>query len=380
MSFSRRQFLKGVVVAGFATLLPTPVLAQQREKTLIMIHLNGGNDGLNTVIPYRDPLYKKLRPTLAIPKKQVLALDKNLAFHPAMSGMREIYEQGDMGVVLGVGYDKPNLSHFRSTEIWYSGTKEMADQGWLRKAIDCSGTCDALTGVSIGHSPLALSGPKGPAPDLREPKKFKIPASVAPVLSEYEAWSRKSGIQQQVGSLGVNAANVSRRLSRVKTASSPEGPGLARDLRLVLGLLEADLGIRFLHLSMPGFDTHDGQASAHQQLLTRLSQAVAGFQRELERRGLAESVTTVLFSEFGRRPKENSGGGTDHGTAGPLFVIGKSVAGGLHGKQPSLEDLSSDNLKHSTDFRQVYAGLLQDWSSIAPNKVVAGHAPLRLIQ
>ena len=380
MSFSRRQFLRGMVVAGFATLLPAPTLARQREKALVMIHLNGGNDGLNTVIPFRDPLYERLRPTLAVPTKQVLPVTRDLAFHPALGGMRELYEDGDLGVVLGVGYDRPNLSHFRSTEIWYSGTKDMVDRGWLRRAIDCSGTCDALTGASIGHSPLALNGPGGPAPDLRDPRKFKIPDSVSPVLSEYRAWSGQKGLRGQVGALGVSAEEVSRKLARVKTASRPAGPGLARDLRLVLGLLEADLGIRFLHLSMPGFDTHDGQASSHQGLLERLSRAVSAFQKELERRGLADSVTTVMFSEFGRRPKENSGGGTDHGTAGPLFVLGKGARGGLHGSQPSLDDLVDGNLKHSVDFRQVYAGLLKDWSDISPAEIVSGHPPLNLIQ
>lgn len=382
MSFSRRRFLQGLIVAGAATLIPSlPASASSRQKTLVMIHLNGGNDGLNTVIPYKDPLYRKLRPTLAQKSKLVLPIDGEFGFHPAMGGMRDLYESGDMGVVLGVGYDNPNLSHFRSTEIWYSAATETQDSGWLNRAIDCSGTCDALSGASIGHSPFALSGPAGPAPNLHDPSRFAIPPSLDTIEADYLKWSKRSGLEGQVGQLGVSALEVSRRLTRVKPSKTPRGPGLAKDLRLVLGLLESDLEVKFLHLSMPGFDTHDGQASAHHSLLERLSKAVTAFQSELERRGLADDVLTVLFSEFGRRPKENSGGGTDHGTAGPLFVIGKSANPGLHGRQPRLDQLDGGNLKHSVDFRRVYSSLLKDWCGLAEaDRIIKGYAPLPIIK
>ena len=362
---SRRNFLQGLVTAGICSLMPssaTPL--KNRERVLIMIHLNGGNDGLNTVIPYRDPLYRKLRPTLAIPQQKLLKLDQDLGFHPVMEEMRALYEEGDLGIVQGVGYENPNLSHFRSTEVWYSAAQIPQEKGWLSRAIDCSKTCDALTGVSLGHTPFALGGSQGPAPNLSDPARFQLPSEVHSLRSEYEAWSKKSGLQSHVGRLGLDSFEVAQKLSRIKRAARPRGPGIAKDLRLVLGLLEADLGIQFLHLSMSGFDTHDGQASTHANLLRRLSKSLGEFQSELERRGLADRVLTVLFSEFGRRPQENSGGGTDHGTAGPMFIVGKSAKGGIVGAPSRLDSLVNGNLRHHIDFRRVYSSLLRDWCQL----------------
>ncbi len=379
MNFTRRRFLQGLLVAGTACLLPTTAAINQ-DKILVMIHLNGGNDGLNTVIPYRSELYRRLRPTLAVPTKEVLPLDNQLAFHPALEGLRELYEEGQLGVVLGVGYDNPNLSHFRSTEVWYSGGTEVTKAGWIGRAIDTRGTCESLTAAGIGHSPYSLSSSTGPAPDLSNPVRLAIPRQLAKVEKRYAQWKGRQGLAGQVGRAGQKAFQVSRELVKVRPADQPEGHGLARDLRLAVGLLEADLGIRYLQLMIQRFDTHDNQANQHAQLLERLSQALTGFQQELRRRGLAQKVVTVVFSEFGRRPQENSGGGTDHGTAGPVFVLGEKVRGGLHGRQPQLEDLVDGNLRHHVDFRQVYAGLLDSWCEVSPNQVVGRAKPLNLIE
>ncbi|MBI3927899.1 MAG: DUF1501 domain-containing protein [Armatimonadetes bacterium] len=379
----RRRFLQGMLAAGVLSVLPTPLLAAKANRTLVMLHLNGGNDGLNTVIPYAEPLYYRLRPTLSVARKQVLPLDGQLGLHPRMKPLRGLYEDGKLAVVQGVGYENPDLSHFRSTDIWYSATAGHGRFGWAGRAIDTSGTCEAsrLPAVSIGSSSaFSLTGKRGESPCLTDPKRLELPRSLADVIARYGEYARQPGLKGEVGRLGVQAADLARRLGGLHTGQLPAGAGLARDLRLALALLEADLGLRFLHLSMGGYDTHVNQAGAHGELLAQLSQALAVFQTELERRGLAERVITMIFSEFGRRPQENSGGGTDHGTAAPVLLLGARVKPGLLGEQPSLDRLSAGNLRHSLDFRRVYAGLLKDWMGVDPAPVLGNHLALECVE
>ncbi|MBT9589114.1 DUF1501 domain-containing protein [bacterium] len=376
---NRRNFLQMALLGGTLLALPGAVAPSNlpRRSTLIVLHLNGGNDGLNTVVPYQHPLYGRLRPGLALSPREVLPLERGLGLHRSLSGLHKLFSEGQMAIALGVGYPDPSFSHFRSAEIWNSGATDQASTGWLGRYLDLSRTCEGVPAASLQPTPpMCLYGAKGPGLSFTDPDRFRLPESLQGIDKLYAEESKRSGARGLVGRQGGVALAVARRLSKIRPAQQPQGPGLARDLRTALALLEADLGLQVLHLSMDGFDTHVNQRAQHARLLEQLSQSLSVFQQELARRGLAEQVLTMVYSEFGRRPAENSGGGTDHGTAGPVFLIGPGVRPGFHGQQSDLEKLENDNLRHTLDFRSIYAGLLEGWLGAEPQRVLANTRPL----
>lgn len=352
------------------------------RRALVMVHLAGGNDGLNTVVPIGDPAYAKLRPALALSRADVLPIDRGMALHPALGGFKRLYERGQLAIVQGVGYPNPDFSHFRATEIWEAGDPSGGSSGWIGRYLDETSSRRGLRAVALSKEqpPLVLASSSSPAVTVSDPASFRPPANAAALRNMYAAYAAQPAARHMVGEAGIETLNAATTISSLRGASAVNYPPgeLSADLRRAAELLAAGVGVEVLHLSFGGFDTHVNQIGKHRQLLNQVGGAFAAFQQDLERRGIARNVATVVYSEFGRRPAENFGGGTDHGSAGPVFVIGDGVRGGLHGDSPSLTSLDGGNLRFSTDFRSVFGGVVRDCLNGDPAAVFRGIKPLGL--
>ena len=408
MAHSRRQFLQGALRFGaISSVAPSLVMdarladrvlaAGARDpanRILVVVQLAGGNDGLNTIIPYGDGRYYQDRPTLAIPEKRVLHLDNRLGFHPSLTGLKALYDRGAVAVVQGVGYPEPNLSHFRSTDIWQSALPVGAvDTGWLGRYLDSSMAelQNPLKAISLGPLlPKAFWARQVQVPAVQDLQSFRFRAGLA---DESEA-QRLIGAFQRIS--GASSAGEGPYTSLVQLADSdayqatirlagiahntPLGghypaTDLSRQLKLVAQIIASDLGTRVFMVTQSGFDDHADEAGAHPRLLAELSDAVAAFYADLGALRRADRVLLMTFSEFGRRPQENGSHGTDHGTAAPMLIVGGAVKGGLYGETPSLTDLDNGNLKFTTDFRSVYSTVLANWMGADPTAAVLGTFP-----
>jgi uncharacterized protein (DUF1501 family) len=367
----RRDILKLITLGTLS--LPLYLYGKQttklKGKHLILVELNGGNDGINTLIPYTDPLYYKLRPALAIEKNRLLPISKDLAFHPNMIKMQEIYKQGDMAIVQGVGYPHPNRSHFRSIEIWdtASDADTFLDQGWLN-SIDTH-SLDQLKGVVFGGIYGPLSGSSGQAIKINNIRRFM---------------RQSKQIKGRISLVGDNPAlyNILRTEAQIQQGAqlikrsldtAPELPHkyaktlFARQLEAASGLIISGTEIPFFKLSLGSFDTHINQSRKHARLLTDLSEGIDALRSNLIKAGLWDDVLVVTYSEFGRRVAENASKGTDHGTAAPHFITGGIIKGGLYGKSPSLSDLNKNgDLKYTVDFRSIYHTIASRWIGSTP--------------
>jgi uncharacterized protein (DUF1501 family) len=380
---NRREFLG--VVASSGAVLAFPRLGWTAPppgaRRLVLIHLRGGNDGLNTVIPFTDPRYRELRPTLAIDRSKVLDLEGGLGLHPGLGGFRKLWKTERLAIVNGVGYPKPNYSHFRSTEIWYTAQPEKAPTyGWIGRALDARSSQAPLRALALAkEKPLSFVGGSGGTVTLTEFSRFRVPTGLGGVVGLYGGSQELAGQLGQVGRAGTEAFAVANTIARLTPASGPFYGPLGNQLRKVISLLRADLPLEVIQLDQGGFDTHSNQAGGHNGLLTALGNNLNAYQEHLERLGLADSVVTVVFSEFGRRAEENISGGTDHGSAGPVFVLGKGIRPGFHGDYPSLDDLDRGNFKYTTDFRRVYASLLKKTAlDQDPTPLLGAFEPLEL--
>jgi uncharacterized protein (DUF1501 family) len=388
---SRRQFLvrtlQGSSLAALSGLVPhfvartAQAAAPGKDNILVVLELTGGNDGLNTVIPYADDLYHKARPTLRQTQATVLRLDDHVGLHPGLQGMRPLWEAGHLAVAQGVGYPNPDRSHFEAMDIWQSADpKRQTTTGWLGRATaesrDTSGNIPILH-LGMSRMPLALAGaPSGGAVTVSDQNPFRLDI-IGGERGRQEARRRlledlsstpgkkveddlTSFVQRrQVQTL--TAVESLRDLLEGPNAVPRQGTGLNQKLQIIAGLIARGFGTRIFYVSLDGFDTHADQAPAHQKLLSELADAVGGFFQSLKPTGHANRVRLMTFSEFGRRVQENGSRGTDHGAASCLFVAGPSVRGGVVGKHPSLADLDADDLKDHTDFRRVYATQLDSW-------------------
>ena len=367
-------------------------------RVLVLVRMAGGNDGLNTVVPFTDPLYSKNRPGVGLGRGSLLKLNKSLGFHPAMGGLKGLFDDGRLSVVQGVGYPNPNRSHFRSMDIWESaqpGAETFSD-GWLGRVIGRSQFPDNATpamALGLDQLPLALRGAGLSVPVIKDPAQLKLrpgPAVEArgragrDVVRNLAVQTSGGGPQASfVRNLARSAIDVSRRIGDVLTREGETGlpaTGLGRRLEAVVRLIEAGLSSRIYFVSLDGFDTHANQQGAHTALLSELSDAVAAFYRRLSQSKIADRVLLATYSEFGRRVKENGSLGTDHGSASQLFVVTPPGRGGIVGAHPSLEDLDDGDLKHHTDFRRVYAMLLERWLKIPALPAVGkGFKPLEIV-
>ena len=389
LSLSRRRFLRAL--GAGATALPAISLpgfagaAPGDGNILILIELSGGNDGLNTVVPISDPAYRGLRPNIGIGAQDALSLDADTALHPAMRGMADLWDKGQVQIIEGVGYPDPNRSHFRSIEIWNAGlgAEGRARAGWISSAF-------AEGAAPTGHDAdgLVLGGEMGPLVGqgrfgaMRSEDTFLETIETLPggghrvrpdagrtplehVLATYEN-ARATG-------------DVIRRKLERTTATQWDFPqtALGEQLRTAARLLEAGVSVPVLKVVQDGYDTHDNQPGAHEELLRDLSQATHAFARAMQKIGLWEQTTVLTYSEFGRTARENGSWGTDHGTAAPVFALGGHVRGGLSGRRVALDRLVDGDLQFTTDYRAVYASVLNDLWGI---KHPADRAGLRLLR
>lgn len=397
---TRREFLdlsmRGIGLLAFSrfapqflvqsTLAQTP--APEKDRTiLVLVQLAGGNDGLNTLVPFEDVDYYRLRPTLGIPKEQVLRVDGTHGFHPALGPLHGLLHEGKLAVVQNVGYPNPNRSHFRSTEIWEtaSGSDEFTSSGWIGRYLD--NACNGMP--ADAHDPVAVhitnGVPQTFASEHAHPTFGLLPRSggireseeTRQLLATMSAEDAPPGdnvsfLRHTFMDTLVTETKVQRIIGGYRPGAPYPGTPFAASLKNVAALIAAGMSTRVYYVSLTGFDTHANQASQHTALLTQLSEGLAAFQRDLEAHKLDDQVTTMTFSEFGRRPSENESRGTDHGTAAPLFVMGRRVKSGLHGTAPSLRLERNQDLTFSTDFRQIYATILEQWLGCSADKILGG--------
>ena len=385
-SLHRRDFLRCAACATAAVALPTPIRAWTRarpradRRTLVLLHLEGGNDGLNTVIPYADPRYAALRPGLARRGAEVLKLDGKVGLHSNLEGLKSLFESDRAAILLGVGYPAPDLSHFRATEIWHSAEPDRSpSQGWIGRALDATPRELPLRAVSIGaEPPLVLSALTTPTTTVQSFSRFRVPDALASIDALYDRCASAPGTLGAAGRAGAAAVRAARKIATLTPSARDYGQAgeLGSTLRKVAALAASDESPEVIACAFGGFDTHASQRGTHDQLLRQLGAGLAAFDADVRERGVDDRVLVVVYSEFGRRPAENASGGTDHGTACPIFVVGKRVRKNLYGEQPPLDDLDAGNLRHAVDFRRVYASLLKDWLGVDPRPVVGAFDPL----
>jgi uncharacterized protein (DUF1501 family) len=430
-AYTRRQFLhRGLTLASASLAVPqflqasalalpragagmTSIPGVDQDRILVVIQLSGGNDGLNTLVPFGADEYYKLRPGIAIPADQALRLGraKALGLHPQMPGLKALYDDGLCSIIQGVGYPNPNRSHFKSMDIWHTADPSATGEGWLGRYIDAQccgqgkgesgspeaterrgdGATKSITapGIAIGRTaPLAMEGSlvrpiafesedlfrwtgEDVHASLKEPYRQLTRQEAAPAGGHENnaAFLTRTALDAQVSSETI------RRAVRQRPSVQFPDSQLAQQLSMVSSMIKAGLPTRVYYVSMGGFDTHSGQGGAqgnHGRLLNEFASAVQAFYAELKACEASERVLTMSFSEFGRRVGQNSSNGTDHGTAAPMFLFGPMVKPGLLGEHPSLTDLDDGDLKYTTDFRSVYAGILEQWLKADPKEILEG--------
>jgi uncharacterized protein (DUF1501 family) len=412
MPANRRDFLRSSLAASTlvsmgASTVPGFLNSSARaasatksnDRVLVVVQLVGGNDGLNTVVPHRIDGYAKGRRALRLPSGQIHKLTDDIGLHPSMGAMAGLVESGHASIVQGVGYPNPDRSHFRSMEIWETARLEYGalETGWLGRALDArfDAAGSDLPGLHIGSRslPLALKSKKTEVPSLTtlEQYRLQIGGDVAAKREVRDALERVARLDRPASDplLGfvrrstLAAYDSSKKLEGLNKGdgakSSYPNFGLARRLELIAQIIKAGFGTRIYYTSLDGFDTHANQLGAHAALLNELSDSIAAFHKDLQGAGQADRVAVLTFSEFGRRVAENASAGTDHGAAAPVFVVGPVAKAGLIGAHPKFDDLDDGDLKHHTDFRRVYASLLETWLGCPAEPVVGnGFAPLDL--
>lgn len=399
---NRRKFNQRLGLSAIASTVPgfldkTGKALDRRDpaddRVLVVIQLGGGNDGLNTIVPFDDPLYHRSRPKLAIAPTKTLKLDDHLGFHPEMVELHRLYSEGSLAVIPNVGYPNPNRSHFRSTDIWETASPsgERWKTGWLGRYLDTDrhGKSTAPAGIRLGENPsLAFAGNKLNAATFANPRMLENPAEG----HEKEAHQRmrtfeSTGISSLdfVQRVGIDAHNLSHELQQAVRNVKPKVNyppfALCQSLRLVSQMIAAGFPTKVYYVSHGGFDTHAAQAQKHAYLLQELSQACGLFHDDLKAHGQLHRVLGFTFSEFGRRVTENRNAGTDHGAASVMFAFGGKIKPGLLGTAPKLDQLDElGDLKHEIDFRQVYGGVIRDWLNADPVAILGqGFEPLRVV-
>ncbi|MGI8783125.1 MAG: DUF1501 domain-containing protein [Acidobacteriota bacterium] len=361
---------------------------EKRDRILVVLQLTGGNDGLNTVVPHRDELYYKLRPGLAVPSDQVLALDKDMGLHPQLRGLKGLYDNGQLAIVQNVGYPNPNRSHFRSMEIWHTAKPDVtARSGWLGRFYEekIHNEKKPLSAVNLGQElPLSLVGDKLSIPSIGDPAQFQLLLSRDPERAKayLRTQSAATGrghlefIEQTALSAMASSEDLQGALRSYSGATQYPANALGRNMKLLTQMILADLGTRLFYVSLGGFDTHRQQRNAHANLLGQLASATSAFFSDLKAHGKDKEVLLMTFSEFGRRVSENGSAGTDHGTAAPLFIAGGDIRGGLYGEAPDLANLDAGDLRFKTDFRSVYATVLENWMGTPSQNALGAKYPV----
>jgi uncharacterized protein (DUF1501 family) len=332
------------------------------EQCLVFIQLNGGNDGLNTFIPFDNPLYYDLRTKIALSKDKVISKNKGMAFHPALKDFATIQQNGDLNIIQNVGYPEPNRSHFRSQEIWQtaSDSNQYLNNGWLGRYLDLQCKDNQPTaGVNIDSiDNLALQGNEPNFITVKDPNRFKISNGNEDSL-KLSGNPQLDFVRKIANSVSEGSEEIQKAIAKSTTEISYPKTNFGKNIEWIARLIKGNLNSKVYYTSQNGYDTHDNQLALHQRNLTELNDAIFSFYTDLKKAQLLQNVTIVVFSEFGRRVKDN-GNGTDHGTAAPMFIIGGNNSGKVIGNNPNLTDLDNGDLKYEIDFRSVYASLLKD--------------------
>lgn len=367
---NRRNFLSltGTFTGG-SLLLPDFLFAFGEQKNLVIgeqclvfIQLNGGNDGLNTFVPFENPLYYDLRPKIALSKNEVLGKNKGMAFHPALKGFDAMQQNGDLSVIQNVGYPEPVRSHFRSQEIWQTGSasNQYLDEGWLGRYLDLQ--CkehQPTAGINLDSiDNLALKGQEPNAITVKDPNKFKTNTNNDDSVQLSDN-PQLDFVRKIANSVSEGSDEIQKALAKSTSEIGYPKTGLSKNLEWIARLIKGNLNSKVYYTSLGGFDTHDNQLTIHNNKLTELNDAIFSFYTDLKAAKMLQNVTIVVFSEFGRRVKDN-GKGTDHGTAAPMFIIGGNNKSRVIGTNPNLSNLDNGDLKYETDFRSVYASLLHN--------------------
>lgn len=430
---TRREFLRTSLLGGaLATTVPaflsntmsalsaaaadsaTQAITGRDGRILVVLQMAGGNDGLNTVVPFANDHYRRARPSLGIAGDDVLKLNDDLGLHPALTGVKALFDAGQLSIVQGVGYPNPNRSHFRSTEIWQTASEadRVEKYGWIGRYFDnaCEG-CDPTIGVCIGReTPQAFSAKHPTGVTLENPDAYRFLRADRPGPGEEdlmeESYRRMNEMVPEenvsggsIGSLSgtvghsgsaldfiqrtamdaqISSDEILKISRRSRNQADYPATRLGNSLKLVARLIGGGLPTRIYYASQGGYDTHTNQAGTQQRLLGELGGAVQAFCTDLKAQGNLDRVLVMTFSEFGRRVEQNASGGTDHGAAAPLFLIGPSVKAGFAGQYPSLapEDLFRGDLKFSVDFRSVYATVLEHWLQTNSRPILGKEFPV----
>ncbi len=414
MSSTRRTFLKSSLgaatlfslhpfVPAFLSGTANAAVNQKTnsDKVMVVLQLSGGNDGLNTVVPYADDEYARSRTTLRLSSTDVHKIDSYLGFHPEMKALSQLYQDGLLSIIQGVGYLNSNRDHAIAIRDWHTGRPHQAScqTGWFGRAIDhaCHRDGIDLPGILVGNisPPLGINAEKAIVPSIRSIDELTLhlsnnvdqQSSVNGSISNSET---DNPILDFLRQSKVNAFNKSKKIAAMAQSQkmNVEYPPfqLAHSLRTVAQLIRADVGIKMYYTELGGdgfggFDNHASQRDNHAALLRQLSESVAAFMKDLQYDNILDNVLLITFSEFGRTVKENGRRGTGHGIAAPMLMAGGNVKGGLIGSHPSLTDLDNDALKFHTDFRQVYASILDQWLGLDSQVVLGGqYEPLNILK
>ncbi|MDQ6827056.1 MAG: DUF1501 domain-containing protein [Candidatus Eremiobacteraeota bacterium] len=407
---NRRTFLSSSLsVAVLGGLVPNSFLRAAQAQTLspnakvlgddtvlVVVQMGGGNDGLNTVVPWSDDNYHRVRPTIRIGEKDVLRIDDRVGLNPALSGLMELYKEGHVAIVQGVGYPNPDRSHFRATEIWETAAPtKFVSTGWLGRYLDAQNsqakTKNPFAGVALGDViPSALIAQHVDVPAIGTLNTFayntgRDAASKASAGQLFDGarpgQSPYLAMLQDTARLAFHGGDALRsKLAGYAPSLKYPSDNFSRQLQLAAQLITSRTGTRIIFVSLGSFDTHVGQRNQQDRLLNYMGSGLLAFYKDLAAQGHASRVLAMTFSEFGRRVAQNAANGTDHGTAMPLFIVGGTVKGGIYGAHPSLTDLDHGDLKFATDFRSVYATILERWLGRAPDEILFGnYKPLAFV-
>jgi uncharacterized protein (DUF1501 family) len=382
-------FSRGVASAMSQSLDGSRIAQTATDRTLIVVQMAGGNDGLNTVVPYTDPLYRKMRPTLGIAQSKVLSLDTRLGLHPNLAPLKKLWDAGHLAVVEGVGYPNQSLSHFQAMDIWQTlDLNGNGSDGWLGKLV--AGLVDQqghpFKSLDIGvQTAQALQSISTQVPTVSSVKAYAIApdpadsdggnARLQALMNLYNSYPKTAPYAALLDTTALSAQDGSRQLRQADTTyrpavTYPTGP-FAAGLKILAEAIVQDLGLRVGYVTLGGFDTHAGQSATHDALMTTLANGLSAFYNDLAGHGKADKVVIMTWSEFGRRVEENGSLGTDHGTAAPMFVLGTPINKGIFGEPPSLSSLDQNgNLKYTVDFRSVYATVLDRWMGASSKDVL----------
>lgn len=380
MLIKRKEFIQvgslataSVLVPKFLKAFETPLPVPKGNKVVVVLQLSGGNDGLNTVIPYRNDLYYKARPRLGIARGNALSLTDETGLHPVLTGLKELYDDGSLSILNNVGYPNPDRSHFRSMDIWHAASQsnEYWTTGWLGRYLDaqCKG-CDKPTqALELDDVlSLALKGEEMKGIAMKDPRRLFGTANekfFREVMKEHETEDEERPVEYLYKTMAetLSSADYIFKQSRLHpTKAVYPQTGLGNSLKTIASLIFSDINTRVYYVSLGSFDTHVNQGPQQQRLFTEMNDAVTAFVKDMKQQGRFDDVLLFTFSEFGRRVQQNASGGTDHGTANNMFFIsGKLKQKGVLNAMPDLADLTEDDLKYQVDFKNVYATILNNW-------------------